>query len=194
MSNRHRKTKKTKKIRPKKSRASSWSIPTLVGLLLTAIGLISLRPQIAVTPQQVLAKSEPFSAPFRVGNEGYLPFHVIQLVCYIHEVTYPNMRFANEKLVNEQPDDLTLDRQEGETIQCPYLSGQMPSPPTSADVVIVVDYKPPFIPWKFRRYFRFVGASGDSWQWLSEPSQAIQTQVDQVLDRNYNAPPYRMAR
>ncbi len=191
MSNRHPK-QHNRRTRPKKKKAKTiWSLPTVFGLVLTAVGLISLRPQITVSSQEQLTKGEMFSSPFRVENAGYLGFHIMQLTCYIHEIRYPlNMMFSNEVLVNEQPPDVFLERQESETIQCPYLSGQMPTP-ERADVVIVVDYRPLLIPWTFRRYFRFIGASGDTWQWLSEPASQVKNDVDNTLSHDPNKPPYR---
>src|ERR1019366_222547 len=138
-----------------------WTLPTILGLILGAaglVGLIELRPQMGVLPQEPLHKDQPFSVPFRITNNGYFSFHVVRVTCYLHKIEALNghFRMTDSTLGYDGWDGGTLDREESETIVCNMTNL---SPPIKADIAIVIDFDTLFRP-KSRRYFRFVGEYG----------------------------------
>ncbi len=168
-------------------KARTWTLPTILGLILGALGLlglVELRPQMTVSPQEPLNKSQPFSVPFRISNTGYFSFHVFLVVCYIHEVEFPGttgpITFSGSTVHQGGWEGGTLERGDSQTVIC-NLANAIPK---KADIAIVIDYAALFIPdvLKSRRYFRFVGAFGDNWQWLPQPSGDIQAQADESVD------------
>jgi hypothetical protein len=55
----------------------------ILGAVLAVLGalrIVSLRPQITVTPQEPLTSGDVFSVPFRITNTGYLSFYVPQIL------------------------------------------------------------------------------------------------------------------
>ena len=68
------------------------------------------------------------------------------------------------------------------TIFCP-LAKSDGTPPSSADIALVVDYSSWIVPfYTFRKYERFVGQYGDHWQWLEQPSTEIESSADQRIN------------
>jgi hypothetical protein len=133
-----------------------------------------------VTPQEPLIKAQPFSVPFRIDNTGYFSFFVDHVFLYVHKVKSGGLIINSA--TDHQPDwnCFVIDRAEARTI----ITKVANFAPNEADVAIVIDYRPfrHFPPWWSRRYFRFVGAYGDNWQWLKQPSEDIQA----AADRNIN--------
>jgi hypothetical protein len=147
-----------------------------------------LQPQILVSPQQQITKNDPFSAPFRVENVGYLPFRLTSLTCYLDHATFPHDIIMRNNVTAYQRKEVRLESQESETVQCPPPVG-LPFPPNYAEIVIVVEYRPLLLPFTFRRYFltfrryfRFLGENGDTWEWLSQPSGQLQDRADRYVE------------
>jgi hypothetical protein len=164
-----------------------WTVPTILGLVLAAAslitGLVFLRPQMTVSPQEPLERSQPFSVPFRITNAGYLALHITMVNCYFEHVEVGQLTEDQSDEHSPSWDDRTLERQEPETVIC-YLV-HAPTPPKKADIAIVVDYHPYGIPFfTFRRYFRFVGEYIDNWQWLGQPSGPIQSNADAQIKKS----------
>src|SRR5258708_4054018 len=153
----------------------TWTTRAVLGLILGiagSVGVIELRPQIAVAPQEPIEKSQPLSVPFEIGNSGYFSFWLEHAFCYYHEIRVGNIRVR--KGTSHTPDwnRHTIDRAEGETIVCNLTRSE--SMPANADIAIIVDYRPwRAFPWTFRRYFRFTGMYIDNWQWTKQPSEPI---------------------
>jgi hypothetical protein len=161
-----------------------WSIPTVLSLILGAVGaltIIELKPQIVVPPQEAIEKSQPFSVPFRIENSGYLSFHVNRVLCYVDKIQAGGITLGHGSTHEPDWDNFDLERGEGKTVFCRIIhSGNVPN---TADIAIVLDERPfRRFPRSFRRYFRFTGAYVDNWQWLAQPSAPIQKDIDRQID------------
>src|SRR5256885_13887486 len=96
--------KRGKHKRPKKKK-SAWTLPTVLSLILTAVGLVALvelKARIQVTPQPALKGSEACSAPFLITNTGYLSFTAERTFCYIHHLEVPGIGTISEGAVVPQ--------------------------------------------------------------------------------------------
>ncbi len=164
------------------SKIRSWTLPTVLGLVLTALGLaglIELRPQIAVTPEPPLTQGQPFSVPFRIENTGYFPFFISRVFMYAVDVKRSRTTIKEGTTTLPDWNCFVLDRAESNTIVTKFANFM----PDTADIVLVVDYRPlKSFPFDSRRYFRFVGAHGDNWQWLKEQSADIQSEADKHIE------------
>jgi hypothetical protein len=145
------------------------------------LGIVELRPQVTVSPQEAIEKSQPFSVPFRIQNSGYLSFHVEHLFVYANEIKVGGSTF--HKATFHEPDwnNFDLGRAESRAIVCNLVHA--PIVPSTADIAFVMDIRPFYLfPHSFRRYFRFTGAYVDNWQWLAQPSQPIQADADREIE------------
>jgi hypothetical protein len=167
---------------PAKTR--TWTLRTILGTVLAvlgAMGIVELRPQVTVSPQEPIEKSQPFFVPFRILNSGYLAFHVDHVFGYASKVKAGNISITDGTFHNPDWNNFDLDRGEPKEIIPELIRAS--NFPSSADITIVVDIRPfRWFPWSSRRYFRFIGAYVDNWQWLAEPSQAIQADADRAIE------------
>jgi hypothetical protein len=176
---------------PQYVKPRTWTLPTVLGIAISivgALGLVELRPQMSVEPLQAIEKNQPFSIPFRIGNTGYLSFHVDHVFCYLHRVKArdPRLIVSIDKGTFHDPswNRFELDRAESKTIMCNLANQIKPlGIPSDADIAIVIDYRPfERFPYSFRKYFRFTGAYVDSWQWLAQPSATIVADADRQIE------------
>ena len=163
----------------------TWTIPAVLGLILGilgAVGIIELRPQITVSPEEQIEKSQPFSAPFRILNSGYLSVRVDHIYCYAKEVVAGPVSVGPATFESEGWKDFELERGEPKTVICRILRTN--SEITKADIAIVVDVQPfSWICWIPRRYFRFVGAHVDIWRWTGQPAAPIKKEADEAISK-----------
>ena len=167
------------------TKTRAWTLPTVLGLIIGvvgAVGVIELRPQLGVSPQEPIEKLKPFSTPFGITNTGYLSFFVEHVYCYVHQLSAEHRNLSPNVLHFNDWDDVNLDRGDGGTIICDFFP--VAPPKVVADIVIIIDYKPfRQFPVSFRKYFRFKGAYVDNWQWIREPSTGIEAQIDNDVAR-----------
>jgi hypothetical protein len=145
------------------------------------VGIIELRPQITVSPQEPIEKSNPFSVPFRIDNTGYLAFHVDHVFAYASKIEVGNTNI--ERATYDLPDwnNFDLGRAESKTV-VPRFAHAL-NVPATADIAIAIDVRPlRWFPRSYRRYFRFTGAYIDTWQWLAEPPAPIQSAADRQIE------------
>jgi hypothetical protein len=169
---------KSKRQRRKKK---MWNIPTLLGILIGlvgAAGVIELRPQLSVTPDAQLRTSQPFSAPFRITNTGYLSVKISYVILYLRQVDAGIVSFRDSTNGNRDWDNFTLDRGDSKSIVSLFLDS--PRPPQKTDIVWVIYYE--FLGKTWRRYFRFQGAYMDNWQWLPQPYGDIEDDIKKYAD------------
>lgn len=150
------------------------------------MGVIELRPQMLVSPQEPIEKGQPFSVPFRLDNTGYLSFYVADVFCYTQELSVGGLHIHANSSHNSDFDNVVLDRAEGGTVTCSYTYRGPISPDTVADMAIIIDYKPfrafPF--GTFRKYFRFTGRYVDNWQWTRKPSAEIEAEANEQIEEH----------
>jgi hypothetical protein len=168
------------------AKTRTWTLPTVLGLVLGvigAVGVIELRPQMLVSPQEPTQRSQPFSVPFRIENTGYLSFYVEHVSCVVNKVKVGELQISDSVKPFPEWDGIVLDRADGGTVTCNIYSGPI-TPKTIADIAIVIDYKPcrsfPFGP--FTKYFGFDGRYVDNWQWTRKPSRQSQTEAGKATE------------
>ncbi len=151
----------------------AWTMPAVLGLVISivgAFGAIELRPQISVSPMEPFEKSQPFSVPFRIQNIGYFGFWVEEERCVIGAVDFGGIRVEASEYSQPTMGRHYVDRGESMTVSCYLMRAEGPTP-KAADIAILVYYRPwRTFPHTFSKPFRFIGAYGDSWQWMPQPS------------------------
>jgi hypothetical protein len=162
------------KSRKKKSKKNhAWTASTVLSLILTAVGLVALVelwPQVEVFPQEEVAQAQPFLAPFRIHNSGYLPFTIKRALCYVDELKQTGATISASLsqirgLDGSVLDGSVLERAGDATGFCRFSEGR----PEKVNMVLVVDYVSWGAPVTSRAYVRFVGAYIDRWEWLKQP-------------------------
>jgi hypothetical protein len=165
---------------------------TVLGLLLTALGLITL---IELFPRLSSSASPPLdlsnqlaSSRFTVTNDGYLKVTDVMSSCFLWKLVEGGLTADSSLARVVVPPESTLRPTEGYTVPC--TSEQMfgTNAPfwfslKSADVAIVVYYRAwPFTFYRTHRLFRFVariGRNGDV-VWDKQPTT-------EGLERDYEA-------
>ena len=115
-----------------KKKVKIWTTPAVLGLLLSAVGafgVIELRPQLSVSPGEMLAGNQPFSAPFEVTNSGYLGVHVGNITVIEHRIEQPGVLVTDGSVNDRAWDNFDLDRGVSKTIILYFSNGM----PTKAD-------------------------------------------------------------
>ena len=85
----------------------------------------------------------------------------------------------NDSHQNEMDwDDFDLERGGSKTIVTRFSDGM----PTTADIVIVVDYK--YFGVKGRWPFRFVGVHMDNWRWSKQPIGDVASMLDRIVEES----------
>jgi AraC-like DNA-binding protein len=174
---------------PQHAKIRTWTLPTILGIIIGivgALGVVELRPQISVSPQEPIEKLQPFSVPFRIDNTGYLSFYVDRVFCYLNSVEVEHVSIQKGTLHDPSWNRFDLDRGDPKTIICNLQNQINPlGLPKAADIAIVIDYRPSeHFPKSFRKYFRFTGAYVDNWQWLAQPSSPIQADADKEIEEH----------
>jgi hypothetical protein len=143
------------------------------------IGTLNLLPKIAVSPLSSLNPSDPFATPFEISNVGYLNLYDVKFLC-----SYKDVESANgSKILTPGADEETtggfttdslaaerLDRGRKATITCPFLF-RFPAPISTADIRIVISFRPEWSVWKKHHVRRFTlakDAAGQS-RWFEQP-------------------------
>lgn len=164
--NRNKSTTQSTLQKPKKIRhfLLGWKfLVAIAGFLATVSGILSLLPRPSVTASDFLVVNEPFSAPFVITNEGYLPIHDVTFRCAIRH--YKGANGGNIEVYKGggiTPSGFVLSEMppgEKATVGCPFpFKGW--EPVISADFDFVVVYRPDFLPWKQEKRFRFGTVKG----------------------------------
>ncbi len=163
-------------------RTKSWTLPTVLGLILGAVGaggVIELRPQMEVNPWQIIHKNKPLSIPFHLENTGYLSFYVEHAFCYTDHMRMQSGLSIVQNLVGPPEwEDMVLGNSQSGTINC-----KTDGMPVSADMAIVVAYRPfRQFPHTFKKYYGFHGIHGDDWQWSPVPiSEEMKSRIEGAI-------------
>ena len=180
-----------------KSRTQFW---TMLGLLLTAIGLVALIelfPRLSSTaasptdPEDILGSSK-----FTVVNDGYLRVTDVMSVCFLWKVQIErpgaSAHFDSSLARIVEPPKTKLSPTEGYTIPCttegrPIVGTSPPYAPlrvTQADLVIVSYYRAwPFTFYRDHRLFRFVAHVGKQGEitWEKQPAAILEPDYDNFI-------------
>lgn len=155
---------------------------TVLGVLLTAVGLVALWPSMVVDACPPTDQSQPFSVPFKITNTGYLPVKNVKIYCYAHRVRVGPIDAQSNLMSNSKWSTSHLGRGESITIIANFVKA--PVLPAEADMAIISDFNSfgaPFL--KLRSLTRFVGHFGETWQWLKQPSHEVKAAAARMIDR-----------
>jgi hypothetical protein len=165
---------------------------TVLGLVLTMLGLIAL---VELFPRPSVSASSPtdrnlwLTSRFTVTNDGYLQLNDVQAVCFIWKATTRRNRlFNNASKVIYSPNEIFPTGQSF-TVPCEDDNVHIITGPyTSADLAIVVSYRPwPFTFTHRRKFFRFVARLGDgNVIWDKQPSLPLEHDFDELMKLNSN--------
>src|SRR6266436_636347 len=154
---------------------------TVLGLIVGMTGLVTLRPQLAVSPGEPIERSQPFTVPFKITNAGLLAIRNVHVIGYVHRLEIGG--FSMEKSIMESAGWTADELGRGESKTIVFRLLKAPAPPKTADIAIVVDYQAYALPFMTpRNVFRFVGEYVDTWQWLPQPSAEIRKEIDEQIE------------
>lgn len=134
-------------------------------------GLLALAyPRLTVAAQPLLNPSDPFSAPFVVSNDGYIPLTDVVISCVIDRIRGA----ADVDGSISRPPERQIDRLgvgERTSTACP---APVVAPIESADVLISVQFSPARIAYPMTWEYRFVGQPDGigGWTWQQQPVES----------------------
>lgn len=145
------------------------------------VGYVQLSPRISVSASAALNPSDPFSTPFVISNDGYLPIRDVEFLCRLTDVNArpPGINLSFENISVQGPDQFLGDKNQQTrdiaagghaTTKC-NLSPLFPVMPIeNADISITVIFRPAFFRSQKAKYFRFVTARGSDGQlrWIQQ--------------------------
>lgn len=169
------------KSRRKKARIAkiNWLGRSIVVVTFLGFGiaLLTLFPRLSVSNESPIDPTQPFSTPFRIVNDGYVPLFSVQFSTAISKIT-PKSRNVPELRGSPGYASRIHNPGMGAKIFWPtdvftYYSGTtiQSDPLESADIAIVVDYHPFGIPINRERLYRFITLMGPDNQlhWMQRP-------------------------
>jgi hypothetical protein len=161
-----------------------WSLIGAIALIFGVfVGYVQLAPRISVSASAPLNPSDPFSSPFVISNDGYLPIRNVQFLCRLSDVNAqpPGLNLSFENISVMGPDRFLGDKSQkirdidpgGQATTKCNLSPLFPVMPIeNADIAITVVYQPAFYRSQKVKDFRFITVSGSDGQlrWVRQPS------------------------
>lgn len=142
---------------------SKWLIFAL-GVPGLYIGLVSVLPSVAIDPQDLVRKGEPFSFPIRVSNTGYMGVNSVHLQCFIDKASFGNVQFTD--ILAHEPVDFPLGdigRGGYTTTGCAVPRNLQPNGDfKQGHITIVLTFRPDFSPFKTYRKFYLTALADDA--------------------------------
>jgi hypothetical protein len=118
-------------------RMSGQTVLAILAIVIAAVGLVALRPQLSVSMEEPLDPAQPYSPTFRVTNSGLLAIPDIQVYCYADKFEFPGNNTFNEILLSNNWTSSVLERGESQSIVCTMLHTNIQ--PQSFDIALVVE-------------------------------------------------------
>lgn len=140
-----------------------WLVWVGIGLFLGLLGaLYYLLPRLSVSPSGPINPSNASSSYFVISNDGYRPIHDVKIHLGLGHIHYGliHVEGNSKTYAAELCNDCSIpeiDPTEKHAIPT-FLPTFEQSPLTSADITVIVYYRPDFWLWTQRRMFRFVTA------------------------------------
>jgi hypothetical protein len=156
-----------------------WGIVTVLGILM---GLyLGFKPSISVKPNAIIENNgNAILTPFTISNSGRFSIYNVKCSCapkYILSSNYVNI-FSSD---GDYASVITVSNRIAEKIDpggeyteyAPLAAlANLGLSPTKADMAIIVSFRIiKFVPWEFRRKFRFITtkAKDGSFVWIQQP-------------------------
>jgi hypothetical protein len=138
------------------------------------LGYVSyFQSRLSVTPREALDPSKPFSVPLIVADDGYLSFRGVTYQCYLRDmVNEGDMRGADLMMPEMQLGE--IDPGAPATASCSFVTERAlvtTRKIISADITVIIRYRPVLLPWRKERKFRLVTAETADHHlvWLPQP-------------------------
>lgn len=166
--------RKEKESRGRKMLNTILSILAIVGF---AIALLTLFPRITISNNVPIDPDDPFSTPFLISNEGYVPLFSVQFLMAIREVNRKGgggiIGTPDFKTRFTAPDMKSTAFWPTDSYS--FYAGRIlraHGSLESADIAIIVQYRPFLVPFKRERIFRFITQRGpdNRLYWMQRPS------------------------
>jgi hypothetical protein len=166
---------------PPPTKSPTRSVLKWVGKLLASFGFIlgvvtgylSLVPRISVEQPELLDISNPFSTPFILSNDGPLGLNDVDFSCGLNQIENTLHTKVHDSRVTGIARIIRMEPGEKASVPCEFPFG--PGPPLiSADITMIVKFRPDFVFQRKSRYFRFMTAAAKdgTLRWFPEPSSA----------------------
>jgi hypothetical protein len=170
---RRRPNREPKKRKHKVLIALGWLFGIGIPLLLTYLGVVSYFPKLSLTFLEPLNKSDALSAPVEISNDGLFTVRNLRFTWMPRNVLYTQGSRVfgfGEFHTQDQQVIQALDLGEKGTIKS-VLPLFFNAPIKSADLQIIVSYRPQLFPFTFRKIFRFGTATNSDGfaRWFHRP-------------------------
>src|SRR4029077_10392840 len=126
-----------------------------------------LRTDVRVEPYIRLNPNSPFSERFRVLNDGYFSIYDVESDCRVIKAIDMNEGLATEDfMIGVGIYRKEIPAGDSTTIDCPFnrmFATMPPVPYLSAEIELIVHFRPPWYIWKKRKAVKFTGVSDSQW-------------------------------
>ncbi|HKV36587.1 MAG TPA: hypothetical protein VJP89_19755 [Pyrinomonadaceae bacterium] len=140
---------------------SGWKGIVGIVVLLAAVAQIYFSTwRMSVSPGETLKASDPLATMFVLHNEGQFAVHDIKFLCFLNRISYLDGTIVEYSMGNNAEFNVLRLDGNGKTSTPCYVP--VKAQPVSADVTIIVSYRPSFYPFEKHQNFRFVA------QWKDE--------------------------
>lgn len=149
-------------------------ITGMIGLLVSGGTLFvlfsELSPKLSAS-STVLDPSNAFSARFQITNNGRLSINDAAIICRFVDVHFETIRFRGSAFMQESDFWPSIDPGETVTLPCRYRKQMIDKPLSSADIHVVIEFRPSWWPTRVSQHFRFIAlkAENGSWLWEAQP-------------------------
>jgi hypothetical protein len=127
------------------------------------VGILSILPRVSVSPGELLQSSQPLSVPLIISNDGVLDIHDAELACAIDRIVDEHHSSVEGAIAhNSNTFELGDIGPDGRaTTFCVNAIG-FSAPIVEGHMVVLLSFRPDFLPWRTSRHFHFRGTSGES--------------------------------
>jgi hypothetical protein len=163
-----------------KSHKILWAILGGLGTLLTIVAfyLSYIVPKLSVDVSGSLQAANPMATVFYLSNDGALPIHSIVAACGAPQFKMGKWEIQSEpdvRFIFPESKAEILSPGHRMTLPCGHLvgpkGGATPTDITKAEITIIVDYRPDWVPWHKRARFPWKAEKtlDGKWIWNSIP-------------------------
>jgi hypothetical protein len=137
-----------------------WGVIVFViGLAGFYVGILSIVPRLSVSHSEELKQYDPFSVPFVITNDGYLPIHSVNMACSIDHMLLSSGSSFVGVVTNDSMEDAEISPGGHSTHFCPVSARD----PGMQEIIITatISFRPDLWPWRTSKQFHFRGYKGD---------------------------------
>jgi hypothetical protein len=170
---RHKSNKKRTGQWRKKAGIPQSRIPKLIKIPLEILAIVAavasaltFIPKISIHSAGYVRKNDPMGAVFAISNDGILPIHDIRTVCYVDNAfDLSNNGLSEIGFVMPEFHAARLSPSKQMTMSC-SRAVNMNRVAKMAQIVIFVEYRPDFVPWKRTESFPMEAQKADDGTWI----------------------------